>query len=320
MQEQCTIGLSGVATTLASSAVDLEELAAMGRISSAPEALAELGFERAFIAGNESACELAARAARAALEDAAVRAFDVDALIWASALHANHLRPSNIRGKGALHQFTYAASWLQEELGLERATVTATAQQGCAGMFSALRTARAMLVAEPELQHVLCVGVDVWPRNASREVLYNVISDAACAVVVSRNASRDRWLAFHQVTQGYYWDTPALEKEIMASYFATSRVVLEELLKKADVRASHIDAFLPTGVNRTSWPILLRLAGFGESQLYRTKRPHFGHTIAADNFIFLEEIRRRGTLAHGAKLLLFTYGFGSSWCGLILEH
>lgn len=320
MQEQCIVGLSGVATALPACALDVHELAASGKILSPPETLINLGFERAFVAEDESACTLAARAAHAAIKDAGLRPNDIDALIWASALPGNHLRPSTIRGKGALHQFTYAGSWLQDKLGLERATVTAVAQQGCAGMFSALRSARALLVAEPELQHVLCVGADVLPKGASREILYNLISDGACAVVVSRNAPRDRWLAFHQVTQGYYWDTPALEKEIMAAYFATSRIVLNELLAKAQLQASDIDCFIPTGVNATSWPILLRVAGFREEQLYRSQRPHFGHTIAADNFIFLEAIRRGQAVAAGSKLLLFTYGFGSTWCGLILEH
>jgi 3-oxoacyl-[acyl-carrier-protein] synthase III len=321
VQLQQTIGLKGVATALPSRSLDLEELAASGRISSQPATLARLGFERAFIADeHDSGCTLAARAAEAALEDADLRATDIDALIWASAVPGNHLRPSTIRGKGALHQFTYAGSWLQEELGLERATVMGTAQQGCAGMFSALRAARAMLLAEPELRHVLCVGVDVLPPGASREILYNVISDGACAVVVSRNASRDRWTAFHQVTNGYYWDTPALEKEIMASYFATSRIVLNELLARAQMEPAAINRFIPTGVNATSWPILLRLAGFAEEQLYRNEQPHFGHTIAADNFIFLEQIRRGRAVTPGSKLLLFTYGFGSTWSGLILEH
>src|SRR4051812_12430548 len=182
MQVEQTIGLSGVATALPARSLDLEELAASGRISSQPETLAGLGFERAYIADeHDSGCTLASRAATAAMQDAGLRGGDIDALIWASALPVNHLRPSTLRGKGPLHQFTYAGSWLQEELGMERATVMGTAQQGCAGMFSALRTARALLLAEPDLKHVLCVGVDMLPAAASREILYNVISDGACA-------------------------------------------------------------------------------------------------------------------------------------------
>jgi 3-oxoacyl-[acyl-carrier-protein] synthase-3 len=167
------IGLSGVAAVLPEQSLDLEELAAAGRISSSPEALAEMGFERVFVAAeDESAGELAARAVAGALQDAGLKPQEIDVLLWASALPANHLRTSaaSKSGPALLHQFTYAASWLQEELGLEHATVTATAQQGCAGMFSALRAARALLVAEPELENVLCVGADVLPP-ASRETL-----------------------------------------------------------------------------------------------------------------------------------------------------
>ena len=319
--DAAAIGLSGVAAVLPERSFGLEELAATGRISSRPEALTEMGFDRVFLADeDESACALAARAAEGALKDAGLKPEEIDILLWASALPGNHLRTSsNGHAPAVLRHFTYAASWLQEELGLERATVTAIAQQGCAGMFSALRTARAMLLAEPEAQHVLCVGVDVLPPDESREILYNLISDAACAVVVSRNAPRDRWVAFHQVTRGYYWDTPALQKEIIAAYFPTSRIVLQELLAKADLEPDAIDKIIPTGVNATSWPILLRLTGLAEDRLYRSNQ-QFGHTIAADNFLFLQEIRRERSVPRGSRLLLFTYGFGSTWCGLILEH
>jgi len=316
------IGLSGVAAVLPERSCDLNELAATNRISSRPEALAQMGFDRVFIADEpESACQLAARAAEGALNDAGLNPPDIDVLLWASALPGNHLRAgtSKPNGTGVLSQFTYAASWLQHELGLERATATATAQQGCAGMFSALRIARALLLTEPGVEHVLCVGVDVLPAGASREILYNLISDGACAAVVSKNSPRDRWIAFHQVTRGYYWDTAGLQKEIIGAYFPTSRIVLEELLEKAGLEPEAIERVVPTGVNATSWPILLRLAGFPEDRLYRS--PHrFGHTIAADNFLFLQEIRRERSIPPGSRLLLFTYGFGSTWCGLILEH
>ena len=102
---------------------------------------------------------------------------------------------------------------------MDRATVMGAAQQGCAGMFGSLRTARALLVAEPQLRHILCVGADALPGGASREILYNVISDAAAACVVSRDSGTDRWAGFHQITQGYYWDTPSKQKEIAAAYF-----------------------------------------------------------------------------------------------------
>ena len=318
-----SIGLRGLAAVLPYRMLTLSELAAEGRLRSDPETLRSMGFENAYVAGeDESACDLALRAARGALADAGLEPGDIDMLNWVSALPANHLRPtpagSNPDEK-FLRQFAYAGSWLQDQLGLDNASLTATSQQGCAGMFNALRNARALLLAEPDLQHILCVGVDVLPPTACREILYNVMSDAACAVVVSKGCLAERWIGFHQVTKGYYWNVPAMEKEIIAAYFPTSGLVLREILRKTELTPEQIAYVIPTGVNERSWPILLRLAGIPEARLYQPAR-RFGHTIAADNFLFLEEIRKRKAVPKGSRLLLFTYGFGSTWSALVLEH
>jgi 3-oxoacyl-[acyl-carrier-protein] synthase III len=235
----------------------------------------------------------------------------------ARSLSDSHTRP--VPGDPLLGRFAYSASWLQHELGLHRASVHGVAQQGCSGMFAALRTAHALLVAEPELQHVLCVGVDVLPATESREILYTLISDAAAAVVVSRHSPRDRWSGFHQVSKGYYWDVPARQNEIITSYFPTSRLVIQQLLARHRLRPADIDCIVPTGIGANSWSVLTRLCGFDPGRLFSSAQ-RFGHTVAADSFLHLAELRARGGVAAGSRLLLFTYGFGSSWCGLLLQH
>jgi 3-oxoacyl-[acyl-carrier-protein] synthase III len=321
-----TVGLTAVAAVLPPRRLSLLELDAAGLLSSPPERLAALGFERAFVADQaHDAGWLALAAARAALAEAELEPEAVDVLICASALPSSHLRADSLAGpdpRGAedlLCVFRYTSGWLQEELGLDRASVTAVAQQGCASMFSALRQARALLVAEPRLAHVLCVGVDVLPPGAPREILYNVISDAACAIVVSRGAPRDRWLGYHQISKGYYWDPLAKQAEILAAYFPTARLVIEELLAAQGLAPQEIDLVVPTGVQRGSWEILLELAGIPAGRVY-LPRESFGHSLLADNFLLLAELRQSGTVPRGARLLLFTYGFGSSWCALLLEH
>jgi 3-oxoacyl-[acyl-carrier-protein] synthase-3 len=307
------IGLRGLGTALPEHFAPLAELTLVSPV----ERLEGFGFHGAWVAKDPA--ELASRAARSALTDADIAPGDVDILLMAGALPQNHLRASEQPSGGVLDSFCYSASWLQEELGLNRAAVCGIAQQGCAGMFSALRTARGLLVAEPELNHILCVGADALPAgDTCREILYNVISDAGCAVVVSRERTPYRWLGFHQLSKGYYWDVPAKRSEIIAAYFPTGRCVIAELLRRLGLRAGDVDLVIPTGVNATSWPILLRLCGIPEERLYRPQRS-FGHTIAADSFILLEEARAFGALAPGMRVLLFAYGFGSSWCALLLE-
>ncbi len=306
------IGLRGFGCALPERFAPLADLP----LISSPETLSGFGFTGAYIAENTNGITLVA--AQRALTDAALGPREVGTLLFAGALPQSHQRASGQPTGGVLDAFCYSGSWLQEELGLERASVCGIAQQGCAGMFSALRIARALLTAEPELEHILCVGADALPAGACREILYNVISDAACAVVISRTGVRQRWLGFHQLSKGYYWDVPTRQSEIIAAYFPSARVTIGGALRAAGLRPEEIDLVIPTGVNATSWPILLRLCGIPQERLYQPFR-RFGHTIAADSFLLLEEAREAGALSPGMRVLLFTYGFGSSWCALVVE-
>lgn len=317
------MGLSGVAGVLPPRHRSLSELAAAGLLSSTPQALSALGFERARICDAGYLPEdLVLDAATTALSEAGLQAHEVDLLVWASARPESHVRPADPEASpsAALMQgFRYNSAWLQNALGLYNAEVMGVAQQGCSTMFSALRVARAVLLAEPARQHALCVGLDVLPGGAPREILYNVISDAACAVVVSCGCSEERWLGFRQLSRGYYWDPSARGPEIVAGYFPTAKAVIEQLLAEHALAPGDVDVVVPTGVSRSSWEILLRLVGIPEDRLHQGPTS-FGHTITSDSFIYLQDLRRRGRVPKGSRLLLFTYGFGSSWCALLLEH
>jgi 3-oxoacyl-[acyl-carrier-protein] synthase-3 len=321
-----SIGLRGVAGVLPERSLNLEELARAGLIRSSPDTLAGFGFERAYVAtaADCDAGALAMKAGREALADAKLEPGEIDLLIWASALPGNHLRCGQAPSPGEaaeklLSHFQYAAGWLQQELGLSGADVMAVTQQGCATMYSALRTARAVILAESRVRNVLCVGVDILPEGSPREIMYNLISDAACAIVVSRDCDSDRWLGYQQISHGYYWDPLAKQAEIIAAYFPTSRAVIQDLLASCELGPGDVDVMIPTGVNRSSWEILLRLAGISKTRLYQGARS-FGHTVSSDSFLLLQELRRRGDVPRGARVMLFTYGFGSTWCSLLLEH
>ena len=305
-------GLRATGTALPECFLPLTELP----LVSPPETLAAFGFTGAFVADNIYA--LAARAARKALAAASLAPEHIGALLWAGALPASHVCASEAPAGNVMDGFCFSASRLQEELGLTHASVCGIAQQGCAGMFAALRQARALLAAEPELEHVFCVGADALPPGAQREILYNVISDAACACVISRRHAFLRWCSEAWISKGWYWDVPARQAEIIASYFPTSRAAISQALAKASLAPGDIDLVIPTGINSASWPVLLRLCGIPEERLYRAQK-QFGHTVAADTILMLEEARAAGCLLPGMKLLLFTYGFGSSWCAAVVE-
>jgi 3-oxoacyl-[acyl-carrier-protein] synthase-3 len=315
--------MSGVAAVLAPEQFGLEHLEAQGLIASSPAVLRQFGFARAHVAtGVNDTGAMALQAARDALQDANLAPNQIDVLVWASARPESQVRQRDApksQTSELFDGFRYQAAWLQETLGAENADVLGVAQQGCSTMFSALRTARALLATEPDRMHALCVASDALPTGAPREILYNLMSDGACAVVLSKDCATDRWRAFRQISCGYYWDPEQRGPEIMASYFVTGRQIIQDLFATANVCPDEIDLVIPTGINRMSWSVMMRLVGIPEDRLYQG-RESFGHTISADTFIQPAHLRRHNGAPAGSKLLTFTYGFGSTWCALLLEH
>ena len=112
---------------------------------------------------------------------------------------------------------------------------------------TAVSIARAMLLAHPSsVGRVLCVGVDLLPAGSSREILYNLISDGACAVLVQSGEGPNRIMSERQVTKGYYWDCEARKNEIVAAYFPTARHIIKEALADAILAPDEVALIFPT--------------------------------------------------------------------------
>jgi 3-oxoacyl-[acyl-carrier-protein] synthase-3 len=151
-------------------------------------------------------------------------------------------------------------------------------------------------------------------------MMYNVISDGACAVLLEKKCGRNRILAYRQITKGYYWDAIARKNEITAAYFPTARNIVRDALADAGLDSSDISCILPHNVSLRSWEILLGLIQIGREKLFAENIAKMAHVIAADNWINLQAATETGKLCHGDKLLLFTFGFGANWACMVLEH
>jgi 3-oxoacyl-[acyl-carrier-protein] synthase-3 len=187
-------------------------------------------------------------------------------------------------------------------------------------MMTAVSLGRALLKADPAVERVLCVSVDVLPAGSSREILYNLISDGACAVLLERGDGPDRLVAERQITKGYYWDCETRGNEIVAAYFPTARTLIRDTLASAALTADDIALIVPHNVSLRSWEILLQLTALPLERLYADNIPMKAHVISGDNFINLKDAEGQGRLRTGDRLLLFNFGFGASWASLLVEH
>lgn len=308
------VHIAAIEYALPDRVVGLDDLAAEGRLASPPDALRSFGFERAWIAGAEGD-QLAARAVARLFERTDVDPTSIDLLFYAGAGGWSHWA-----GNGPLGGFSYPAARLQYEAGLLNARIVGVSQAGCLGLMTAVSMARGILLANPEVRRALCVSADVLPAGSRREILYNLISDGACAVLVERGAGRNRFLIERQVTKGYYWDCDARANEIVAAYFPTARTIISDTLAAAGLDADGIARIIPHNVSRRSWDILIQLAGLPSERLYANNIATKAHVISGDNFINLKDAETDGTLRDGDVVLLFNFGFGASWACLLLEH
>jgi 3-oxoacyl-[acyl-carrier-protein] synthase-3 len=301
----------------------VRELATAGLLQSAPETLESLGFSQVRVACEESAYALALRAGRRLLEESGVDRESVGLLVYGGAPGGLAFAPARVLVNVVddvvtTARFRYPSTRLQYDLGLERASVLAVDQLACTTLFGAVRVARALCLAEG-IERALCVSADMYPPRAGREALFNCTADAACAVLVERDAPRNRIVAARTITKGYYWDADTMRDEIVASYFPTARHVIVETVRDAGWSSADVDWVIPHNVSRRSWEILMGLVALPGARLWADNIARDGHTLAGDNFINLRDALDAGTITPGERLLLFSYGYGAHWTALAVE-
>lgn len=298
--------------------MSLATLQRSGRLRSPASVLGKLGFRDCYVQEDLSTFEdLIVAAGREVLDRSALEPDDVDAVFLYSGLEA-WTRPAAGR-RNVLSLFRYPAARIAARLGLPRASAIGLSQQGCSGSLSVIELAAARL-ERSGAKAVLCLAADALPRSAPREVTFNVMSDAAAAVLVERNSARNTLIDSHQLSEAYYWDTPKREHEIVAAYFPMAERAIAEALERAGLTRSDIRWFVPNNVSAQSWAVLADVLGIPGDRVWSANIARVGHTVSSDHVINLVDMEREGALRKGDHLLLFTFGFGASWSTLILRH
>ncbi len=309
------VGISAIEYVLGSDAVSVEELEARDLLDSSAARLREFGFGCARLS-RESSYALATAATNKLLGATGVDRASIDALFYAGATAACHA----LETSDPLSAFNYPVAQLQYETELSHARAFGVSQVGCLGLMASVALASDFLLSSKDASRALCVSADVLPAGCKREMIYNVVSDGACAVLLEKECDHNRILAYRQVTKGYYWNSIAQKNEITAAYFPTARNIVRDTLADTDLDSSEIACILPHNVSLRSWEILLGLVQIGRDKLFADNISKTAHVIAADNWINLRDAIGTGRLCHGDKLLLFTFGFGANWACMVLEH
>lgn len=318
-REVTPVGLTYMSYRLPHERLAVDEAACRGLLHSGAPFLRDVGFGHCFIESDRSVFEeMVAECGEDLLTASGLPREDVRWLFRCSGL-SNELAADRCDDDPVLAQFRYPVGSCQDRLDLHRASSIAISQQGCSGLLSSIHLAQRLL-QDDETSAVMCLAGDCLPAGSRREILFNLMSDAAGAVLVERNARKNRILHFVQHTMPYYWDTPRRTTEMLASYFPLAQRLIRRALNEAGLHMDDVAWIVPHNVSLRSWSILADLLGVCPSRVWADNIARIGHTISCDHIINLYDMEQQGFLRSGDVLLLFTFGFGATWTCLLIEH
>jgi len=320
---QGTPAIAGISYVFPERSRTVAELAGDRQLNSSAATMESFGFGKVHVAVTETPYELALAAATRLLDESRVDRDSIGLLIYGGtpgsmSFAAQTGAEEAASGLCTMSRFKFPATRLQYDLGLHNAWPFAVDQLSCTTLLGAARLARSLCLTEG-IERALCVSSEFFPANAGREAIFNCTSDAACAVLIERNGTRNRIVSATNVTKGYYWDVDALRDEIVASYFPTARHVLLRTIADAGWEPADVDWIIPHNVSMRSWQILSSLVRLPRARLFSDNIVRHGHTLAGDNFINYRDALDGGCIQPGDRVVLFSYGFGAHWTGVAVE-
>ncbi|MCF8042794.1 MAG: ketoacyl-ACP synthase III [Desulfarculaceae bacterium] len=288
--------------------------------------------ERRIATGGMVTSEMAARAARQALEQSDVEAKDLDLVVVGT------VTPDR--------QFPSCACLLQEKIGARKAA-SMDVSAGCSGFIYALSVANNAIRCG-EAEHALVVGAEVLSgvTNWSDRGTCVLLGDGAGAVVLSRTDEDTGIKAVNLRSDGsfghllYSVDKLGLQEPAMEivpgvceqkpfylvmdgkPLFKKAVECLEEItrwtLDKAQVKVEELALMVPHQANIRIINALAQRLGLAEDKVYTTIE-RYGNTSSASIPIALAEAVAGGRLAPRDKLLMVTFGAGLTWGASLVE-
>jgi 3-oxoacyl-[acyl-carrier-protein] synthase-3 len=281
--------------------------------------------ERRVAAADEATSDLAAHAARRALDAAGIAAEDIDIVLVATSTPDQPMPAT--------------ACTVQARIGATRAAAF-DLDAVCSGFLYALVTARGLLNMDDEARTALVIGADTYSRILDYDDRRTAIlfGDGAGAVVLGKTASDAGVLSTVLGSDGTKQDLvripaggsrrPASEATLATGghFFAmrgrevrdlAARVLpdlVERVLKAAELELSDVDLLVPHQANGVMLEDLADVLGLRPGQMHLTVAS-LGNTGAASVPITLDDAVRSGRIRENDIVVLVAFGGGMTWGG-----
>ena len=278
---------------------------------------------RHIAAENEKTSDLAAEAARRALDAAGLNGSEIDLIIVATAT------PDM--------QFPSTATIVQQKLGIGNGCPAFDVQAVCAGFMYALTTANAY-IKSGMAKNALVIGAETFSRivDWNDRTTCVLFGDGAGAVVLSAS---DKPGIIHsklkadgnylkllnvpgQIACGKVSGSPYISMDGPGVFkFAVKMLakIADEVISEAGYTAEQIDWIVPHQANRRIIESTAKHLGLSMDKVVLTVQDH-GNTSAASIPLALDTGIRSGQIKRGQNLLLEGIGGGFAWGAVLLQY
>lgn len=294
----------------------------------------DIGIEDVHVT-DELPSSLALKAARKALKTANVDPLDIGLVIDFTSIPEDYIGP------------TWAlAGLVQHELGLANALATAVNTGGCASYHLALKSAMALMRADPSIDTALLFAGDRTPDLNKCYYPITVASDGGAALILKRNCTRARILGVETISIGRLhdvWYVPGLQslkpgeipnethlhmfakmdkfnEGVIPINFIMFRKVMERLLKKLSMRFEDVDYYIYPTFSTWDQAYFMRRFGLTPEKVYTQGLRHRGHVQESDMVINYAEAVKKGLIRSGDKVMVVSNGAGFAWSAALVAH
>ena len=318
-----TIRIMGTGSYLPENIVTNDDLARI--MDTSDEWIASrTGIRARHLVKEETTAQMSAEAAKKALDEAGMKAEDLD-LIIVGTLSGDYVTPST-------------ACEVQAILGAEKA-VAFDINAACSGFMFAMNTAYAY-IHSGIYQNALVIGAETLSKlmdwnDRSTCVLFG---DGAGAAVV--RADKTGLIHFTQGADGSKGmvlscrgrmnNNPLVKNSVKPAYvsmdgqevykFAVSTVPasIQKVLEEAGLEVTDVKYFLLHQANiRIIQSVAKRLKA--DINKFPTTLEHCGNISAGSVPILLDEVHKKGMLQRGDKLVMAGFGAGLTWSAAVIE-
>lgn len=288
-------------------------------------------FERRVAAENESAADLAERAARSALTEAGISPEDLDLIIVATDT-GEYISPAT-------------SVVIQYRIGAVNAGTFDT-NCACAGFVTALDIAAKYIKADPNYRHVLVIGVYAMSKfmDWTEKKTATIFADGSGAVVLKATNEDAGLQASKLEAYGEYFDSlgifaggskmPITEGVLAEGYFNKVRFakkvppevnidgwqkIVDLVVGRAGLTLGDISLFLWTQVNISTIKIVMEAMNI-EWDRTHTIMGKWGYTGSACIPMVLHDAIRAGKLKRGDNFVMCASGGGVNMAAMVFRY